>query len=188
MHQFTFPPTVYEGSLFSTLSPAFIICRVFNVNHSVIYLIVILICVFLIIRHNEHLFVFLLAVCSWLIHFYCCIVFHYSIINIWLPQFIYHTPEDRYLDCFQKIWDIFEDYCYEHFCMCILEECLFRASAHFLIEWFGFFLYLSYMSCLCILETHPLLSSVIYKYFLPVHRLSFCFVYGFFCCAKAFKF
>ena len=69
---------------------------------TVIYLIVILICVFLIIRHIEHLFVCLLAICLWLIHFYCCIVFHYSIINIWLPQFIYHTTEDRYLDCFQS--------------------------------------------------------------------------------------
>ena len=63
--------------------------------------------------------------------------------------------------------------------MCFLEKCLFRSSAHFLIEWFGFFLYLSCMSCLCILETNPSLSSVIYKYFLPVHRLSFCFMVSF---------
>ena len=34
LHQFTFPPTVGGGSLFSTLSPAFIICRHLNDGHS----------------------------------------------------------------------------------------------------------------------------------------------------------
>ena len=33
-HQFTFPLTVQEDSLFSTPSPAFIICRLFNDGHS----------------------------------------------------------------------------------------------------------------------------------------------------------
>ena len=33
-YQFTFPPTVQERSLFSTPSPAFIICRVFDEGHS----------------------------------------------------------------------------------------------------------------------------------------------------------
>ena len=33
-YQFTFPPTVQEGSLFSTPSPAFIICRFFDDGHS----------------------------------------------------------------------------------------------------------------------------------------------------------
>ena len=33
-YQFTFPPTVWEGSFFSTSSPAFIICRVFHDSHS----------------------------------------------------------------------------------------------------------------------------------------------------------
>ena len=32
--QFTFPPTVQEGSLFSTPSPAFIVCRYFSDGHS----------------------------------------------------------------------------------------------------------------------------------------------------------
>ena len=34
LHQFTFPPTVWEDSVFSTLSPAFVICRLFNDGHS----------------------------------------------------------------------------------------------------------------------------------------------------------
>ena len=33
-HQFTFQPTVQEGSLFSTPSPAFILCRFFDDGHS----------------------------------------------------------------------------------------------------------------------------------------------------------
>ena len=32
--QFTFPPTVQEGSLFSTPSPAFVVCRFFDDGHS----------------------------------------------------------------------------------------------------------------------------------------------------------
>ena len=34
VHQFTFPPTVQEGSLFSTPSPAFIVCGLFKDGHS----------------------------------------------------------------------------------------------------------------------------------------------------------
>ena len=33
LYQFTFPPTVYEGSLFSTPSPAFVICGLINDSH-----------------------------------------------------------------------------------------------------------------------------------------------------------
>jgi len=33
LYQFTFPPTVQECSLFSTSSPAFIVCRVFDEGH-----------------------------------------------------------------------------------------------------------------------------------------------------------
>ena len=32
--QFTVPPTVYKGSLFSTSSPAFLVCRFFGNGHS----------------------------------------------------------------------------------------------------------------------------------------------------------
>ena len=34
LHQFTFPPTEYKGSLFSTSSPTFVICRLFDDSHS----------------------------------------------------------------------------------------------------------------------------------------------------------
>ena len=34
LYQFTFPPTVQEGSLFSTPFPAFTLCRLFDDGHS----------------------------------------------------------------------------------------------------------------------------------------------------------
>ena len=34
LYQFTFPPTLQECSLFSTPSPAFIVCRLFDEGHS----------------------------------------------------------------------------------------------------------------------------------------------------------
>jgi len=41
---------------------------------------------------------------------------------------------------------------------------------------------------LYILEIKPAPVGIICVYFFPVCRLSFCFLYGFLCCAKAFKF
>ena len=35
LHKFTFPPIVRKGSLFSTLSPASIVNRVFSDGHSI---------------------------------------------------------------------------------------------------------------------------------------------------------
>ena len=61
---------------------------------------------------------------------------------------------------------------------CATREALFCL---FLIGLFVFSLMLSYMSCLYI-------GHIIWKYFLPFSRLSFCFVYGFLCCAKVFTF
>ena len=44
------------------------------------------------------------------------------------------------------------------------------------------------MRCLYILEIYPLLVILFAQIFFPFCKLSFCFAYGFLCCAKAFKF
>ena len=63
LYQFTFPPTLQECSLFSTPSPAFIVCTLFDEGHSD-QCEVISHCSFdLHFSNNEHLFMCLLAIC-----------------------------------------------------------------------------------------------------------------------------
>ena len=63
---------------------------------------------------------------------------------------------------------------------------VYRSSAHFFFDWvFCFFLILSFMSCLYILQINPLLHLQI---FCPILWVALCFVSGFLYCAKTFKF
>ena len=59
MYQFAFSPTVHEGALSYTHSPAFIVCRVFDDDHfdrCEVIPIVVLMCISLIMTAVEHLF------------------------------------------------------------------------------------------------------------------------------------
>ena len=82
----------------------------------------------------------------------------------------------------------------EYFLMCLLVICvsflekwLFRSFAHFSIGLLAFLL-LSCISCLFILEMKPLSVASFETIFSHSVKLSFCFLLGFLCCAKACQF
>ena len=63
----TFSATVYRGSLFSTSSPTFVVCVLFDdgyCDRCERHLFMILICIFLMINDDEDLFIHLLTICG----------------------------------------------------------------------------------------------------------------------------
>ena len=69
--------------------------------------------------------------------------------------------------------------------MSSLEKWLFRPSTHFFIGFFFFCCWAAW--AICIFWRLILCGWIIEKYFLLFCRQSFHFIYGFLCCAKAFK-
>uniref|UniRef100_A0A8D0TS13 Uncharacterized protein n=1 Tax=Sus scrofa TaxID=9823 RepID=A0A8D0TS13_PIG len=72
-------------------------------------------------------------------------------------------------------------------CISSLEKCLFRSFTHLSIGLLAFLL-LSCISCLYILEIRLLSIASFETIFLPLCKLSFCFLFVFLCSAKACQF
>ena len=68
--------------------------------------------------------------------------------------------------------------------MSSLKKCLFKYSAFVLFS--GFFLDIVLYELFMYIQCYPIIDNFIYKYFLPFCMLSFHFVDGFHCWAKAF--
>ena len=64
-----------------------------------------------------------------------------------------------------------------------LGKCLFRSFAHFSMGRLALLLS-SCINCLSILEIKPLSVASFETFFYPFCKLSFCFLFGFLCCAN----
>ena len=72
-------------------------------------------------------------------------------------------------------------------CLTFLDKCLDRSSAH-IFDWAFSFFDIELHELFGYFGDQSLVSCLICKYLLPFQGLSFRLVYGFLCCAKAFKF
>ena len=136
LHQFTFSPTVQEGSLFSTPSSTCIAYRLFSDGH----------------------------------FDYCEVIPHCS------------------FDCISLIVMLGIFSCEFWPSVCLLWRNIYFDLPNFLLGCLVLFFDVKLHELFVYTGDQSLVGLIICKYFLPFCGLSFHFVYGFLCCAKAFKF